>query len=77
MYYVNMNIKDRWVINKSKHVLCKHEQLVLEHRLNFTISPNNIPTTDFITSIETACKFIGLDSEEAAHLRSKCVSVHK
>ncbi len=57
------NIKDRWVINKSEHVLSKHKQLV-------AISPNNIPTTDFITSVETACKIIGPDSEEAAHLRS-------
>ncbi len=50
---------------------------MLQHGLNFAISSNNIPTTDFITSIETACKLIGPDSEDAAHLRSKCVSVLK
>ncbi len=71
------NIKDMCVINRSEHVWSNYELLVLQHGLNFAITSNNIPLTDFITAIETACKFIRPDCEEAAHLRSKCITVLK
>jgi hypothetical protein len=53
-------IKERWVINKSDRTLSESELSVLQKGLNFSVVPNNIPTAEFITGIETACNALGL-----------------
>ena len=70
-------IKDRWVINKSDRTLNQHELSILQRGLNFAVSPTDLPVSDMITAIESACKLIGPDTEQAAHLRSECVNVLK
>ncbi len=70
-------IKDRWVINKSDRTLNQHELSILQRGLNFAVSPTALPVNDMITAIESACKIIGPDTEQATHLRSECVNVLK
>ena len=71
------DIKDRWVINKSDRTLNQHELSILQRGLNFAVSPTAQPVNDMITAIESACKIIGPDTEEATHLRSECVNILK
>ena len=71
------DIKDRWVINKSDRTLNQHELSILQRGLNFAVSPTALPVNDMITAIESACKIIGPDTEEATHLRSECVNILK
>jgi len=70
-------IKDRWVVNKSDRELSSSELGVLQKGLNFSVVPNNIPTAEFVTSIESACYALGPKSETAVTLRSDCVRVLK
>jgi hypothetical protein len=70
-------IKERWVINKSDRTLSESELNVLQKGLNFSVVPNNIPTAEFITGIETACNALGSSSETAIQLRSDCVRILK
>ena len=74
---IKRKTKERWVINLSDRQLTKPEQEVLEKGLNFAVAPNKLPVVDLITSIETACRYIGPNSEEATHLRSDCVRIMK
>ena len=70
-------LKERWVVNLSDHSLTDAELSVLRKGLNFAVSPDKLPVSDYITSIESACRLIGPYTEEAAHLRSECVNILK
>lgn len=74
---VNKDIKDRWVINKSDKEITGDTLSVLQKGLNFAITPNKLPVSDFVTAIESACKIIGPDSEQATLLRADCVNIMK
>ena len=64
-------VKDRWVINKSDHQLSEPEHTLLQNGLNFAVTPTSLPTDELITSVESATKCVGLDSDEASEIRSK------
>ena len=70
-------VKSRWVINRSEVELSESQHSLLSRGLNFAIAPTKIPTFDFVTSIEKACKHIGPNTEEASMLRSDCVKMLK
>ena len=70
-------VTDRWVINKSDRILTDPELPVLQKGLNFAVTPTHVQIAEFITGIETATKFIGHDSNEAARLRLDCVDILK
>ena len=57
-------VKDRWVINKSDHQLSEPEHTLLQNGLNFAVTPTSLPTDELITSVESAAKCVGLDSDE-------------
>ena len=70
-------IKRRWLVNLSKRPLSQQESSLLERGLNYAVTPETLPVTDFITTIEEACEKVGAQTEEAAHLRSECVNIFK
>ena len=65
------------VVNKSDRKLTDSELSVLQKGLNFCVTPTKIPTAEFVTGIETACNFIGANSETSLQLRSDCVRILK
>jgi hypothetical protein len=69
--------KERWVVNKSDRTLSESELSVLQKGLNYSVVPNSVPITDFITGIETACHALGASSDTSTQLRSDCVRILK
>ena len=64
----------KWVVNISKHKVAKDETAVLSKGLNFAVSPENIPTDEYIVATEQACKF--LPDDESHQLRAKVAGLH-
>ncbi len=59
----------RWVINLSKYKLSKSQCSVLSKGLNFAVSPDKLPVTEFIVATEQACQ--SLPNSEATVLRAE------
>ncbi|XP_014679428.1 PREDICTED: uncharacterized protein LOC106819296, partial [Priapulus caudatus] len=59
----------KWVVNISKYKLTTAEQSVLAKGLNYAITPNKIPTEEFIVATEQACH--SMPTAEAEDLRMK------
>ena len=59
----------KWVVNISKYKTTKEEAAVLSKGLNFAVSPEAIPTDEYIVATEQAYKF--LPKEESHQLRAK------
>merc|ERR1711879_285013 len=53
------------------------EESVLKKGLNFAVTPDKIPTEEYIIGIESACRLIGPNTKEAETLRSDCVRILK
>ena len=70
-------IKQRWLRNLSSRQLTASEESVLKRGLNFAVTPSKIPVVDMIVGIETACKYINPNSEEATTLRTECTRILK
>ena len=55
----------KWVINLSKMTLTKGQESLLAERPNFALAPYNIPSTDYITAVESIChKLRDQDTQE-------------
>ena len=65
------------MVNRSNYTLSDSQTNLLQHGLNFAITPKNVPTNDYITAIEKACKIIGPNSKSAQKLRAECVKIMK
>ena len=63
----------RWVVNRSKRNLSDVETQVLARGLNFAISPQKVPTEDFILATEMACK--SLPADERPALRAEVAGI--
>ena len=61
--------KSKWVINFSTKTLSPHEKDLLEKGLNFSVTPNNIPTKDIVAKVETVVK--NLPIAEADNIRAQ------
>jgi len=59
----------KWVVNISKYKTTKEEAAVLSKELNFAVSPEALPTDEYIVATDQACKFI--PEEESHQLRAK------
>jgi len=59
----------KWVVNILKYKTTKEETAILSRALNFAVSPEAIPTDEYIVATEQACKF--LPEEERRQLRAK------
>ncbi len=70
-------LKQKWVVNISDRSLDAYETSLLQHGLNYAVTPSVFPTDDYIVAVESACKHIGADSEQAASLRADCVKILK
>ena len=70
-------IKSKWIVNLSDRVLTSEEENVLKKGLNFAVTPDKIPTEEYIIGIESACRLIGPNTKEAETLRSDCVRILK
>jgi len=70
------NIRARWVKNISSRQLSEYELKILQKGLNYAITPDKLPVNEF-TAIETACKYIGANTDEATSLRNSCVNIIK
>ena len=53
------NIKSKWVVNLSDHVLSDDEVSLLKKGLNFAVTPSKIPINEYVIGIESACKLLG------------------
>ena len=51
----NNNNNSKWVINLSKTPLTKGQESVLAKGPNFALAPDNIPSIDYITVVESVC----------------------
>ncbi len=71
------NVINKWVVNKSSHVLSENETKVLQKGLNFAITPENVPLHEMIVCVETACHIVGNSKGEADSIRNKCVHLMK
>ena len=70
--------KSRWVMNLSTHLINEAETSVLTKGLNFAVTPQSLPVTDFITTTEQACMQIADPSMAmAACLRSDVTRILK
>jgi hypothetical protein len=73
---VSENIKERWVINRSKRPLNDTEHKLLMRGLKFAITPTKLPIYDIITATEEACYTIK-DRKVAESLRGEIVRAVK
>jgi len=48
----------KWVVNILKYKTTKEETAILSRALNFAVSPEAIPTDEYIVATEQACKFL-------------------
>ena len=70
-------IKSKWIVNLSDRVLTSDEECLFKKGLNFAVTPDKIPTEEYIIGIESACRLIGPNTKEAETLRSDCVRILK
>ena len=66
-------IQSKWVVNVSDRVLSPDKTSLLKKGLNFAIAPKNILVDQYVIGIESACRHIGPESQQAAKLRADCV----
>ena len=52
---IDSNNNSKWVINLSKSTLTKGQESHLSKGPNFALAPYNIPSTDYITVVESIC----------------------
>ena len=52
----NNNNNNKWVINLSKTSLTKAQESLLAKGPNFAIAPSSIPSTEYITLVESICR---------------------
>ena len=64
-------IQSKWVVNVSDRVLSPDETSLLKKGLNFAIAPKTVD--EYVIGIESACRHIGPESQQAAKLRADCV----
>ena len=65
----NSNLDNKWVINLCKVELTQAQKSLLSKGPNYAVLPNNIPSLDYITAIETVCS--KLKEEEATEHRGE------
>ena len=63
----------KWVINISQKVLSNEEESILSKGLNYAVSPQKVPVTDYIVQTEKACRL--LPPEDRDSLRSEVVHI--
>ena len=63
----------KWVINISQKVLSNEEKSILSKGLNYAVSPQKVPVTDYIVQTEKACRL--LPPEDRDSLRSEVVHI--
>ena len=51
-----LQVKERWVVNLSKHSLKEEEKRVLEKGLSFAPTPRHVPVMDVLASVENALR---------------------
>ena len=62
--------KSKWIVNLSSKTLTPAEENLLQNGLNYSITPQTIPTADIIAKVETAIRTL-LDREEVENIRAK------
>ena len=70
-------LQSKWVVNVSDRVLTPDETSLLKRGLNFAITPTVVPVQEYVIGIESACRIIGPESQQAAKLRADCVRLLK
>ena len=76
----NNNNNNKWVINLSKTSLTKVQESLLAKGPNFALAPSSIPSTEYITAIESICSKLkekdaqDLRAEVNSLLRRACIS---
>ncbi|KAI8507604.1 hypothetical protein Bbelb_149840 [Branchiostoma belcheri] len=63
----------KWVVNISEKTLNEHQTRVLQKGLNFAVTPDKIPSEDFVVATESACMCLPLNSAE--QLRSEVAGI--
>ena len=66
--------QENWIKNLSNRDLTQTEKNVLAKGLNFSVTPTTIPTTDYITAVESAIRNNKLTGAEADDLRLSVTS---
>ena len=51
----NNNNNNKWVINLSKTSITKVQESLLAKGPNFALAPSSIPSTEYITAVESVC----------------------
>ena len=62
--------KSKWTVNLSSETLTPAEENLLQNGLNYSITPQTIPTADIIAKVETAIRTLP-DGEEVENIRAK------
>ena len=62
--------KSKWIVNLSSKTLTPAEENLLQNGVNYSITPQTIPTADIIAKVETAIRTL-LDREEVENTRAK------
>ena len=60
--------KSKWVINLSTYNITEDERELLENGMNYSVTPEVLPTIDLVAKIETA--LTGMTTEEADTIRA-------
>ena len=69
----NNNNNNKWVINISKTSVTKVQESLLAKGPNLAIAPSSIPSTEYITAVESICN--KLKEQEAQELRAEVNSL--
>ena len=62
--------KSKWIVNLLSKTLTPAEENLLQNGLNYSITPQTIPTADIIAKVETAIRTLP-DREEVENFRAK------
>ena len=62
--------KSKWIVNLSSKTLTPAEENLLQNGLNYSSTPQTIPTADIIAKVETAIRTLP-DREEVENIRAK------
>ena len=62
--------KSKWIVNLSSKTLTPAEENLLQNGLNYSITPQTIPTADIIAKVQTAIRTLP-DEEEVENIKAK------
>ena len=62
--------KSKWIVNLSSKTLTPAEENLLQNGLNYSVTPQTIPTADIIAKVETVIRTLR-DREEVENIRAK------